>query len=76
MKTKGEHQHDVNVTKFTEIVKKKNLTLNQTKSILSTICIKILVYQIEKDQIRPDPERHQPLQDYPLPHTDKSFNSL
>ena len=70
---KTKEEHDVNVAKFIEIVKKKNLTLNHSKSILSTKCIKILGYQIEKDQIRPDPERLQPLQDYPLPQTDKSL---
>ena len=70
--SKTNEEHGVNVAKFTKIVKKKNLTLNYLKSILSTKCIKILTYQIENDKIRLDPKRLQPLQDYSLPNTDKS----
>ena len=45
---KTEEQHDHNVQKFLKPSKKRNLTFNEKKSVLSAKCINILGYQVSK----------------------------
>ena len=65
-----------NVSKFQDMIKKRKLTLNESKSIYSSKCIKILGYEIEKNLIKPDPDRLQPLQDFPLPKSKKALQRV
>ena len=59
--------HDRNVAAFFEVIKRRNITLNESKSIHSVPVIDILGYRLSHQSIKPDPERLQPLQEYPPP---------
>ena len=59
--------HDRNVAAFLEIIKRRNITLNASKSVHSVPVIDILGYRLSHQSIKPDPERLQPLQEYPPP---------
>ena len=60
-------EHDANVKAFMDVVTRKGITLNDSKSVTSTTSIKVLGYLIEDGTIKPDPERLQPLQEFPPP---------
>lgn len=62
-------EHDKNLTKFMNVAKAINLTINREKSIFRQEKISLLGYVIEKGTKRPDPERLQLLMDFPLPDT-------
>lgn len=64
---KTQEEHDDNVKKFLAVVKKKNLTLNESKTVSSTETINVLGYQIKEKEIKPDPERLRVLQELPPP---------
>ena len=59
--------HDRNVAAFFEVIKRRNITLNESKSVHSVPVIDILGYRLSHQSIKPDPERLQPLQEYPPP---------
>ena len=67
---KNKEDHDVNLKRFLDAAKRKNITYNEEKSVFSTECIPILGYITEKGEIRPDPDRLKPLNQLPIP-TDK-----
>ena len=46
---------------FMEVIHRRNLTLNESKSVLSSSTINILCYLIGNGVLRPDPERQRPL---------------
>ena len=60
-------EHDSNVAAFLKVVSKRNLTLNESKSALSSSTINVLGYLIGNGVVRPDPERLRPLQELPPP---------
>ena len=60
-------QHDQNVRRFMEVVKKHRFTLNEEKTIRSVSSINILGYLVSHNTIKPDPERMEPLLKLPLP---------
>ena len=60
-------EHDSYVTAFLKVVSKRNLTLNESKSALSSSTINVLGYLIGNGVVRPDPERLRPLQELPPP---------
>ena len=62
-----QEEHDANVTVFLKFVSKRTLTLNESKSVLSSSTINVLGYPICNGMVRPDPERHRPLQELPPP---------
>jgi hypothetical protein len=62
-----QHEHDSNLEKFLEAVKKYNLTLNDKKCKFAQTSIKLLGYLISNNTIRPDPDRLRPLIDLPPP---------
>ena len=62
-------EHDCNVEKFLAAVKRRKLTLNENKSVLSVQCINILGYQVSRGSIKPDPDRLKPLQEMACPTT-------
>ena len=49
------------------MTKRRNITLNASKSIHSVAVIDILGYRISHNSIQPDPERLRPLQECPPP---------
>ena len=52
-----QEEHDTNVAAFMEVIHRRNLTLNESKSVLSSSTINILGYLIGNGVVRPDPER-------------------
>ena len=52
---------------FIKVVSKRNLTLYEAKSVLSSSTINVLGYLIGSGMVRPDPERLRPLQELPPP---------
>uniref|UniRef100_A0A5S6Q597 RNA-directed DNA polymerase n=1 Tax=Trichuris muris TaxID=70415 RepID=A0A5S6Q597_TRIMR len=66
-------EHDKNLENFLKAARKWNLTLNKDKCTLSTRKLRILGYEIENGEIRPDPSRLQPLRDLPVPKDKKSL---
>ena len=61
----GQEHHDKNLTKFLDAASRRNLTLNRDKCVFSTKKIALLSYMVFKGEIRPDPERLQPLKSLP-----------
>ena len=66
-------QHDKNVERFLESLKKRNFLLNHKKTISSVDEISILSYRVGNGCIKPDPDRLRPLLDLPVPHNAKSL---
>ena len=58
----NQEEHGTNLEALYETAKKRNMTFNHNKSIISTTSIKILGYLISKGSIKPDPDRLKPLQ--------------
>ena len=63
----NEADHDRNVAAFLEMTKRRNITLNASKSAHPIPVIDILGYRISHNSIQPDPERLRPLQDISAP---------
>ena len=63
-----QEEHDSNVMAFLEVVQRRHLTLNHSKSVLSALSITVLGYLVEHGSIKPDPDRLHPLQNLPPPH--------
>ena len=66
-----QEEHDTNVQNFINMINELGLTLNKDKSVISVDNINLLGYCISHGQLKPDPERLQPLLDLPAP-TDTS----
>ena len=62
-----QEEHDSNVAAFLKVVSKRNLILNESKSILSSFTINVLGYLIGNGMVRPDQQRLRPLQELPPP---------
>ncbi|XP_068204742.1 uncharacterized protein [Palaemon carinicauda] len=60
-------EHDESVQKFLEVVRKRNLTLNEVKSVISVLTINVLGYCAGNNVIKPDPDRLRPLHKLPPP---------
>lgn len=73
---KTKEEHDKNIDNFMKAAKRSNLTLNYDKCTFSALSINLLGYHICKGEIKPDPERLQPLLELPLPHDMKSLRRV
>ena len=62
-----EEEHDKNVENFLKVVKERDLTLNDSKTIEKVTSLNTLGYCVGQGKIKPDPERMKPLQELPLP---------
>ena len=71
-----QEQHDINVRKFLEAAKVKNLTFNEGKTISNTDTITLLGYEISKGNLRPDPDRVKPLLEMPIPNSLKALKRV
>ena len=58
--------HDMNVEAFLDVVKRQNLTINLTKSVISASSSIVLGYLVQDGNIRTDTERLYPLKELPL----------
>jgi len=68
-----QEEHDANVQAFVDVAKRRHLTLNEAKSVISVTSIKVLGYLLDHGQIRPDPDRLRPLQEFPPPTSQPSL---
>jgi len=64
---RDQDEHDANLSRFLDAAKKHNLKFNDQKCTYSTTSIKLLGYEVNNGEIRPDPDRLQPLRDIPVP---------
>ena len=70
---RDQKEHDENVQKFHEAVRRRNLTLNNIKTVESKSSINILGYCVGNGMITPDQERLLPLQELPPPWNIRSL---
>lgn len=70
---KTKQEHDANLKRFLEAARKYNLTLNEDKCVYSACSIKLLGYCISDGEIKPDPERLEPLRNLPVPEDTKAL---
>ena len=64
---RDQKEHDANVRKFSEVVDRRKLTLNESKSIKSKEQKNMLGYCVGNGVISPDEEQLKPLKDFQLP---------
>ncbi|XP_068245380.1 uncharacterized protein [Palaemon carinicauda] len=64
-----QEQHDQKVQWFLEVINKRNITLNVTKTIKSVCTINILNYCVGDGVIKPDMERLRPLRELTTPNS-------
>ena len=69
----NKQDHDINLRKFREAALKFNLTYNEDKCVFATTKLSLLGVEIENGEIKPDPERLQPLLNLPPPVNKKSL---
>ena len=69
----GQEEHDANVQNFMDMVSELRITLNHDKSVIHVESINLLGYCISYKQLKPDPERFQPLLDLPPPNDKQSL---
>jgi len=69
-------EHDMNLKLLLDAAAECNLTLNETKSRFCTTTLDILGYRISHNQVKPDPQRLQPLLDLPAPSTAKELKRV
>ena len=73
---RNQEEHDLNVEKFLAAIKKRNMTLNDSKTISSVSSINILGYCVGNGLIKPDQERLRPLWSLPPPCNFKSLKRV
>ena len=73
---KTQEDHNTNVAKFLDMISELGLTLNEAKTISSVSQVKLLGYCISYGQLKPDPERLQPLLDLPAPSESASLKRI
>ena len=57
-----------NIAAFQEMIKRRNIILNDPKTVEAVPEINILGYNVSHNSIKPDPERLKPLIDFPAPN--------
>ena len=73
---KTQEEHDENLKRFQEVATKRHITYNDAKSVFSTRKLAILGYIVGEGEVRPDPERLQPLLQLPAPTDMKSLRRV
>jgi len=69
-------EHDKNLKLLLDAADECNLTLNETKSKFRTTTLDMLGCRISHNQVKPDPQRLQPLLDLPPPSTGKELKRV
>ena len=67
---------DERAQQFENACKRRNMTLNEDKTVRNVNCLNILGYQIKHQHISPDPDRLKPLMDMPVPSTLKELKRV
>ena len=73
---RSQEEHDRILEKWEQLVAERNITYNRDKCMFSTTSLVALGYVIENGEIKPDPERLQPLQELPIPTNAKRLKSV
>ena len=60
-------------SRFLKSMARRRMTMNESKTIYGVEELNILGYRVGKKQIRPDPDRLQPLLELPPPHSSKAL---
>ena len=68
-----QEDHDKSDIPFRNMIKRQNITFNESKFITSVPMINILGYRVGYSSIQPDPERLCPLQEFPPPSNPTSL---
>ena len=71
---RSQEEHD-RILKWEQLVAERNITYNRDKCMFSTTSLVALGYVIENGEIKPDPDRLQPLQELPIPTNAKRLKS-
>ncbi|PFX19708.1 Retrovirus-related Pol polyprotein from transposon 17.6 [Stylophora pistillata] len=71
-----QREHDENVKKFREAVQRRQLTLNESKTVESKTSINLLGYCVGNGLIAPDQERLRPLREFPPPENLQSLKRV
>ena len=69
-------EHDKNSRLFEEICRKRNITLNESKTTKDARVINTLGYQVGNGMVAPDPERRMPLREMRPPSTAKELKRV
>ena len=69
-------EHDDNVKAFLNAIKRQNFILNENQAVKSGSNINILGYVVGNMHIKPDPERIQPLLNFPPPSDYKALRRM
>ena len=69
-------EHDENVKRLLRVLKEKNMTLNEDKTISSVSEVSILGYCVSHGVMKPDPERLRPLKELSPPTGKSPYNVL
>jgi transposase InsO family protein len=64
---RSQEEHDLNLSKFKQLVSRNNLTLNESKCQYSQTVINYLGYTISNGSLQPDSDRLDPLRNLPAP---------
>ena len=64
--SRDQDEHDTSLSRFLDTAKKHNLQFNDQKCTYSTASVKLLVYEVNHGEIKPDPNSLQPLCDIPV----------
>ena len=70
---RNQDEHNRNVKAFVDAFQRRHLSFNENKTIHSVSSISVLGYRVQYGNIRPDPERLKPLQEFPLPENKKAL---
>ena len=73
---RDQEEHDNNVMSFLAAIRRRNFTLNESKTIVSQKDIQILGYVVGNGIVKPDPERMRALNEFPPPNGCKSLRRV
>ena len=73
---KKQEEHDHSLARFLAAAKKKNVKFNQEKCTFSTTSINLLGHHISDEEIKPDPDRMNPLRELPPPSDTRTLKSV
>jgi len=73
---RDQEEHDNNVKSFLAAIRRRNFTLNESKTIASQKDIQILGYVVGNGAVKPDPERMRALTEFPYLLVTKHFGGF
>ena len=71
-----QQEHDYNLSKFLEMLKRYKMTLNFDKCKMNTKILRVLGYEISNNSMKPDPTRLDPIKNLAIPSDKKSLQRM